>query len=191
MGGPVNAGTSYVVGERGPELFVPNTAGTIVPHGGGGRGNTINVTVNGMNAVGAESVSGEAIADAFTVVTGVSNTNFDFANTNSAITTTINNDTSAASSSVLSRALSELTSTVSGLVGNAHSGDSIFNAQSVSSIITDRGFADAASVGGMASSIASQSATGISGYAMSTTENLLIHSESTMESIASSSVVDA
>ncbi len=151
----------------------------------------INVTVNGMNAVGAESVSGEAIADAFTVVTGVSNTDFDFADTNSAITTTINNDTSAASSSVLSRALSELTSTVSGLVGNAHSGDSIFNTQSVSSIIADRGFADAASVGGIASSIASQTATGISGYAISTTENLLIRSESTMESIASSSVVDA
>jgi hypothetical protein len=55
MGGPVNAGTSYVVGERGPELFVPNTAGTIVPNGGGGRGNTINVTVNG--AIDAEGTA--------------------------------------------------------------------------------------------------------------------------------------
>lgn len=55
MGGPVNAGTSYVVGERGPELFVPNTAGTIVPNGGGGRGNTINLTVNG--AIDAEGTA--------------------------------------------------------------------------------------------------------------------------------------
>ena len=55
MGGPVNAGTSYVVGERGPELFVPNTAGTIVPNGGSGRGNTINVTVNG--AIDAEGTA--------------------------------------------------------------------------------------------------------------------------------------
>ena len=54
-GGPVNAGTSYVVGERGPELFVPNTAGTIVPNGGTGRGNTINVTVNG--AIDAEGTA--------------------------------------------------------------------------------------------------------------------------------------
>ena len=55
-GGPVNAGTSYVVGERGPELFVPNTAGTIVPNGGtGGRGNTINLTVNG--AIDAEGTA--------------------------------------------------------------------------------------------------------------------------------------
>ena len=54
-GGPVSSGTSYVVGERGPELFVPNTAGTIVPNGGGGRGNTINVTVNG--AIDAEGTA--------------------------------------------------------------------------------------------------------------------------------------
>ena len=29
-GGPAKAGTPYVVGERGPELFVPNTSGTVV-----------------------------------------------------------------------------------------------------------------------------------------------------------------
>lgn len=31
LGGPVWGGSPYLVGERGPELFVPNTAGTIVP----------------------------------------------------------------------------------------------------------------------------------------------------------------
>lgn len=30
-GGPVTAGQSYLVGERRPEVFVPNTAGTIIP----------------------------------------------------------------------------------------------------------------------------------------------------------------
>ncbi len=43
-GGPVSEGAPYLVGERGPELFMPNTAGSIVPNnklGGGG-----NVTVN-------------------------------------------------------------------------------------------------------------------------------------------------
>ena len=54
-GGPVSSGTSYIVGERGPELFVPNANGTIVPNGGGGRGNTINVTVNG--AIDAEGTA--------------------------------------------------------------------------------------------------------------------------------------
>lgn len=32
-GGPVSTGRAYVVGERGPELFVPKSAGTIVPNG--------------------------------------------------------------------------------------------------------------------------------------------------------------
>ena len=29
MGGPVTAGTSYVVGERGPELFTPKSSGSV------------------------------------------------------------------------------------------------------------------------------------------------------------------
>jgi hypothetical protein len=45
-GGPVSSGTAYVVGERGPELFVPGRSGTIIPNGRS-SGNTINVTVNG------------------------------------------------------------------------------------------------------------------------------------------------
>jgi hypothetical protein len=32
LGGPVSAGSKYLVGERGPELFVPNTDGKIVPN---------------------------------------------------------------------------------------------------------------------------------------------------------------
>lgn len=35
MGGPVGAGMPYLVGERGPEVFVPRVSGTIVPNGGG------------------------------------------------------------------------------------------------------------------------------------------------------------
>lgn len=32
IGGPVSQGTPYIVGERGPELFVPNSSGSIVPN---------------------------------------------------------------------------------------------------------------------------------------------------------------
>lgn len=32
LGGPVGPGQKYLVGERGPEMFVPNTAGSIVPN---------------------------------------------------------------------------------------------------------------------------------------------------------------
>lgn len=34
-GGPVSAGSPYMVGERGPELFVPNASGSIMPSGSG------------------------------------------------------------------------------------------------------------------------------------------------------------
>ena len=45
-GGPVMGGSSYLVGERGPELFTPSTSGNITPNGAMG-GNTITVNVNG------------------------------------------------------------------------------------------------------------------------------------------------
>jgi len=51
MGGPVSANSPYVVGEKGPELFVPGSSGSIVPNGamggGGGKsGAAVNVTYN-------------------------------------------------------------------------------------------------------------------------------------------------
>ena len=47
-GGPVKAGQPYIVGERRPELFVPNRSGTILPSvpTGGGSTNIVNVSVN-------------------------------------------------------------------------------------------------------------------------------------------------
>jgi hypothetical protein len=47
-GGPVSAGKSYLVGERGAELFTPSSNGMIVPNNAlGGGGTNINLTVNG------------------------------------------------------------------------------------------------------------------------------------------------
>jgi hypothetical protein len=55
-GGSVSAGTPYVVGERGAELFVPKSNGMIVPNSAmGGSGATINLTVNG--AIDAEGTA--------------------------------------------------------------------------------------------------------------------------------------
>jgi len=46
-GGPVFAGSPYVVGERGPELFVPGRSGTIVPNNQlGSGGDNVSVVVN-------------------------------------------------------------------------------------------------------------------------------------------------
>ena len=47
-GGSVSPGAAYVVGERGPELFVPTAAGRVAPaaSGGGGREVRVAITVN-------------------------------------------------------------------------------------------------------------------------------------------------
>lgn len=54
-GGNANPGRPYIVGEQGPELFIPRTGGTVIPNGqfGGGGGGSI-VTYN-INAVDAPS----------------------------------------------------------------------------------------------------------------------------------------
>ncbi len=44
-GGPVGTGRAYMVGERGPELFVPSAAGRIVPHGASGNA-AAQITIN-------------------------------------------------------------------------------------------------------------------------------------------------
>lgn len=50
-GGPVGGGRTYLVGEKGPELFTPNTAGKIIPnHALGGGGAPVSVVIN--NTVG-------------------------------------------------------------------------------------------------------------------------------------------
>lgn len=55
-GGNPAVGQVSLVGERGPELFVPRTAGTIIPnHALSGVGGTTNVTNNYINAIDTKS----------------------------------------------------------------------------------------------------------------------------------------
>ena len=52
-GGTVSAGTSYLVGERGPELFTPGRSGSIAPNNSmGGSNIVVNVDAGGTNAQG-------------------------------------------------------------------------------------------------------------------------------------------
>lgn len=73
-GGPVNAGLSYLVGEKGPEIFTPSNSGSITPNhmiGVGGAGQAINintsvqVTAGGASSTtgGDQSAAGRALAD--------------------------------------------------------------------------------------------------------------------------------
>lgn len=48
-GGPVSGKSAYIVGEQGPELFVPNTSGQILPNGSFGGTNGINVQISHKN----------------------------------------------------------------------------------------------------------------------------------------------
>jgi hypothetical protein len=71
-GGPVSMGTTYLVGERGPELFTPGASGNITPnHAMGGMGNityspTINVDARGSdaNTLARARIEAQAISQA-------------------------------------------------------------------------------------------------------------------------------
>jgi LysM repeat protein len=64
-GGPVTSGSAFVVGERGPELFMPNTGGKIVPNNQTKTGsvNNFNITVNAGIGTNPTQV-GKEIVDA-------------------------------------------------------------------------------------------------------------------------------
>ena len=68
-GGPVAPGRGYLVGERGPEMFVPTSAGRVEPSLGGGKGRDVNVSIKIVSPQGSnqpESLrrSGRQVAQA-------------------------------------------------------------------------------------------------------------------------------
>ena len=71
-GGRPPVGKVSVVGERGPELFVPKVAGTIIPNNkiGGGTVNniTINVDGSGMDPQGSSEQSGKQLGEIIAAV---------------------------------------------------------------------------------------------------------------------------
>jgi len=60
-GGPVASGSSYLVGEMGPEIFTPAAGGGRITPNGGMGGNTYNVTIN---ANVADARLGEVVVNA-------------------------------------------------------------------------------------------------------------------------------
>ncbi len=56
-GGPAHAGNAYLVGEEGPELFVPNSSGTVVPNGKsmGAPPVVQNFYINGQGGAGRQT----------------------------------------------------------------------------------------------------------------------------------------
>jgi len=63
-GGTTKAGKSYVVGERGPELFTPGVTGTVTPNSAlGGSNIVVNVDASGSNVQG-DAQQGKALGQA-------------------------------------------------------------------------------------------------------------------------------
>ena len=57
-GGSVSSGQPYIVGERGPELFMPGRSGTIIPNhnlGGGAISVVVNVDASGSSVSGDQA----------------------------------------------------------------------------------------------------------------------------------------
>ena len=61
IGGPVNAGEPYMVGERGPELIVPPNSGNVIPNNqlnsGGGKGRSDTEIISLATKAAARSIS--------------------------------------------------------------------------------------------------------------------------------------
>lgn len=74
-GGPVSAGGSYLVGERGPEVFRPGRAGSVIPNHALGGGSGVMVVVNVAGNVQTER----------DLVEGVRNGLIDMARTNPSV----------------------------------------------------------------------------------------------------------
>jgi hypothetical protein len=58
-GGPAKAGKSYIVGEKGPELFTPGVSGTVSPNSSLGGSTNIVVNVDASNTT-AQGDNGQA-----------------------------------------------------------------------------------------------------------------------------------
>jgi hypothetical protein len=72
-GGKPPLGKASIVGENGPELFMPNSAGTIIPNGafgGGGGGQSITNVTNNISALDAKSVA-QLLAENKTMIFGI------------------------------------------------------------------------------------------------------------------------
>jgi hypothetical protein len=62
MGGPVSPNNAYLVGERGPEVFVPGRGGSILPNGaGGGSNHYYSIDARGTDPVQTEMRVRQAI----------------------------------------------------------------------------------------------------------------------------------
>jgi lambda family phage tail tape measure protein len=68
-GGPVDAGMPYMVGERGPEMIVPRSNGTVIPNNqlSSAMGSTTNVTNNYINAIDVKSFEDRLLGSSNTI----------------------------------------------------------------------------------------------------------------------------
>tara|TARA_Y100001938_G_C7907566_1_gene337865 strand:- start:398 stop:727 length:330 start_codon:yes stop_codon:yes gene_type:complete len=71
-GGSVGKGQPTIVGERGPELFIPNSSGQITQHARGTGGRSANVTFN-INAIDTRGFDQALIQNRGTITAIINN----------------------------------------------------------------------------------------------------------------------
>ncbi len=68
-GGPVSGGMPYLVGEEGPELFIPSGSGAIMPNGGGNTsGATVNINISSL--YGTDAAAARRFANSIVEILG-------------------------------------------------------------------------------------------------------------------------
>ena len=75
-GGDVQAGKAYIVGEKRPELFVPQTSGSIIPKvaSGGSGGNNVTISVSALDGADVMKVLGARKKEIAQMVTSTNRT---------------------------------------------------------------------------------------------------------------------
>jgi hypothetical protein len=155
----------------------------------GGAG-SIDVSIDsGVNSL-AETTTGDSFASAYGLHSvGIESSDFAFQDPNSSLSIEVENNNSARASTKHGSAISHLSSSSAGMLGNAAT-DFVRSVDSVNALINDHGFSQAAGISGTgAIATANQSATGISGYSFITTSDMAMEITNAVDSQSHAAIV--
>jgi VCBS repeat-containing protein len=155
-----------------------------------GAAGEVDVTVSGQVVTLAETTTGDVFAKGYGLHTaGIEASDFEFKDPNSSLSVDVRNAIDARALTKQGGATSLIASSSAGMLGTLGQ-DVVQSVERVNVLVQDQGFSQAAGISGTgASASAQQSATGISGYALSTTEAMVLDVANSVDSQAAASIV--